>query len=122
MRDEKDLKLRTKSFALRIVRMYAALPKSPEAQVMGKQVLRSGTSIGANYREAYRSRSDAEFISKIGDCLKELDETQYWLELLTESNIVSEEKLISLLDEANQLLAIFTTVSKNTKQRLKQAS
>ena len=122
MRDEKDLKLKTKSFALRIVRMYAALPKSPEAQVMGKQVLRSGTSVGANYREAYRSRSDAEFIAKIGDCLKELDETQYWLELLTESNIVSEEKLISLLDEANQLLAIFTTVSKNTKQRLKQAS
>lgn len=119
MKDEKDLKTRTKSFALRVLRMYAALPKSVEAQVMGKQVLRSGTSVGANYREAYRSRSDAEFIAKIGDCLKELDETQYWLELLIESNIASQEKLAGLQDETNQLLAIFTTISKNAKKKIK---
>lgn len=119
MKDEKDLKLRTKSFALRVMRMYSSLPKSTVAQVMGKQVLRSGTSVGANYREAFRSRSDAEFIAKIGDCLKELDETEYWFELLVDSNILPVEHLADLQDEANQLLAIFTTISKNTKKRMK---
>ena len=84
----KDLQIRTKEFALRVIRLYCALPKSTEAQVLGKQVLRSGTSVGANYREANRARSRAEFIAKIGDCLKELDETAYWLELLSESSIV----------------------------------
>ena len=119
MKDEKDLKIRTKSFLLRIVKMYAQLPKTTEAQVMGKQVLRSGTSVGANYREAYRSRSDAEFVAKIGDCLKELDETEYWLELLVESEIVTSAKMADLLDETNQLIAILTTIAKNTKQRIK---
>jgi four helix bundle protein len=78
-----ELRERTKLFGLRIVRMFVALPKSDEARVLGKQVLRSGTSVGANYREAHRARSKAEFVSKLGDCLKELDETAYWLELLT---------------------------------------
>ena len=73
-----DLKPRTKAFALRVIRMYANLPKSDTvAQVLGKQVLRSGTSVGANYREASRGRTKAEFISKIGDCLKEIEETEY---------------------------------------------
>lgn len=85
MTDEKDLKVRTKASALRIVRMFSQLPMTTEAQVMGKQVLRSGTSFGANYRKANRSSSDLEFISKVDDCLKELDETEYWLELLVES-------------------------------------
>src|SRR5438128_1318889 len=81
-----DLKLRTKAFALRVIRMYSKLPKSDTvAQVLGKQVLRSGTSVGANYREASRGRSKAEFVSKIGDCLKETEETEYWLELLVDS-------------------------------------
>lgn len=84
-RKPQDLQVRTKDFSLRVVRMYSALPKSTEAQVLGKQVLRSGTSVGANYREATRARSKAEFIAKIGDCLKELDETAYWLDLLAES-------------------------------------
>jgi four helix bundle protein len=110
-----ELRERTKLFGLRIVKMFVALPKSDEARVLGKQVLRSGTSVGANYREAHRSRSKAEFISKIGDCLKELDETAYWLELLTESSIVKPTKLAALQDETNQLLAILTTISKNTK-------
>ena len=110
-----ELRERTKLFGLRIVKMFVALPKSDEARVLGKQVLRSGTSVGANYREAYRSRSKAEFISKVGDCLKELDETAYWLELLTESGIVKPTKLAALQDETNQLLAILTTISKNTK-------
>lgn len=114
----RDLAERTKRFALRIVAMYSALPKSVAAQVMGKQVLRSGTSVGANYREANRARSKAEFIAKLGDCLKELDETAYWLELLVESGVVPAPKLASLQDECNQLLAIFTTVSKNAKRKI----
>jgi four helix bundle protein len=110
-----ELRERTKLFGLRIVRMFVALPRTEEARVLGKQVLRSGTSVGANYREAHRSRSKPEFIAKLGDCLKELDETAYWLELLTESGIVPAPKLASLQDETNQLLAILTTISKKTK-------
>ncbi len=121
MKDENeppfDLRERTTAFALRIIRMFVALPKSEEALVMGKQVLRSGTSVGANFREAHRARSKAEFIAKIGDCLKELDETSYWLELLTRSGIVPAPKLESLHDETQQLLAILTTISKNAKNR-----
>ena len=111
-----DLRERTTLFALRVIRMFVALPKTEEAMVMGKQALRSGTSVGANFREAHRSRSKAEFIAKVGDCLKELDETSYWLELLTRSGIVPAPKLESLQDETNQLLAILTTISKNAKK------
>jgi four helix bundle protein len=111
-----DLKPRTKAFALRVIRMYSKLPKSDTvAQVLGRQVLRSGTSVGANYREASRGRSKAEFISKIGDCLKEIEETEYWLELLGESGCVAPSKMTGLLDETRQLIAIFTTIDKNSK-------
>ena len=110
-----DLQIRTKEFALKVIRMYSALPKSTEARVLGRQVLRSGTSIGANYREAGRSRSKLEFIAKIGDCLKELDETAYWLELLAELSMVPNAKIADLRDECDQLLAIFTTISKKAK-------
>lgn len=125
MKDEsgqqrEDLRQRTKEFALRVVRMYGALPQTAEAQVLGKQVLRSGTSVGANYREAYRARSDTEFVAKIGDCLKELEETAYWFELLTESDIVATNRLASLVDEANQLIAIFTTIAKRVRSRLRE--
>ena len=116
----KDLKDRTKNFALRIIRMYTSLPKSPEAKIVGAQVLRSGTSVGANYREAYRSRSKADFIAKMGDCLKELDETTYWFQLLIEGNVLSENKLSGLLQEANELTAIFVTIIKNTKTNVKK--
>src|SRR6266540_1857613 len=111
-----DLKPRTKAFALRVIRMYSKLPKNNTvAQVLGKQVLRSRTSVGANYREASRGRSKAEFISKIGDCLKEIEETEYWLELLEESGCVAAAKLTDLLDETRQLIAIFTTIDKHSK-------
>ena len=110
-----DFRDRTKSFALRVINMFTALPKTDEARVLGKQVLRSGTSVGANYREAQRARSKPEFIAKIGDCLKELDESAYWLELLTDSGIVPAAKLTSLCGECDQLLAIFTTISKKAK-------
>ena len=113
----RDLKERTRAFALRIVRLYAALPKTTEAQVIGKQVLRSGTSVGAHYREATRARSNAEFISKVEGGLMELEETSYWLELLTDAEIVSSDRLIPLRDEAEQLTAILVTCVKNGKQR-----
>src|SRR5439155_4088996 len=112
----KDLKPRTKAFALRVIRMYSKLPKNNTvAQVLGKQVLRSGTSVGANYREASRGRSKAEFTSKIGDSLKEIEESEYWLELLVESNCVDGAKMTDLLDETRQLIAIFTTIDKRSK-------
>ena len=115
----KDLKPRTKAFALRVIRMYSKLSKNDAvAQVLGKQVLRSGTSVGANYREASRSRSKAEFVSKSGDCLEEIEESEYWLELLVDSGCVSAAKMAALLDENRQLIAIFTTINKRSKDGL----
>jgi len=99
--------------------MYSKLPKNDTvAQVPGQQVLRSGTSVGANYREASRGRSKAEFISKIGDCLKEIEETEYWLELLMDSGCVPAAKMAELLGETRQLIAIFTTIDKRSKDGL----
>ena len=119
MRDEKkpafDLSVRTKSFALRVIKLYSTLPKSTVAQTLGKQILKSGTSLGANYREAHRSRSRNEFVAKIGDCLKELDETAYWLDLLIETEILSFPKTRELCAECDELIAILTIISKKTK-------
>ena len=115
MQKEKDLKVRTKKFALRIIKIYSSLPKTKEAKVLGSQVLRSGTSVGANYREASRGRSRAEFVAKMGECLKELDETIYWLELLIEAEILPENKLSGLRQESNELTAIFVTIINKTK-------
>ena len=106
-KEETDLRERTKAFALRIVRTFSALPKTTEAQVLGKQLLRSGTSIGANYREAFRARSKAEFIAKCGDSLREIEESAYSLELLVESGVISVEKLAPLRQECEELTAIF---------------
>jgi four helix bundle protein len=111
MQNEKpDIGLRTKGFARRIIRLYGTLPKHAVAQTLGRQVLRSGTSVGANYREANRGRSKAEFLAKMGDCLKELAETEYWLELLVDEQIVEPALMNPLLDETRQLLAIFVTI------------
>ena len=117
MKDEKDLRSRTKAFALRIIALYETLPRSGSAQVLGHQVLRSGTSVGANYREACRARSNAEFVSKVGDSLKELEETSYWLELLVDSGAVNPKKLALLLDETSQLTAILTSIAKKVRAR-----
>ena len=114
-----DLKLRTKQFALRIIRLYSAMPKSAVAQVLGKQMLRSATSVGAHYREATRSRSNAEFISKIQGGLQELEETSYWLELTVESGVFALARVKNLMEEANELTAILTTCVKNAKRRKK---
>lgn len=114
--EENDLLARTKMFARRIIRLYIALPKGNiVAQVLRKQLLRSGTSVGANYREANRSRSKAEFISKIGECLREADETLYWLELLAEESILPASRLSLLVQEADELVAIFITISKRAR-------
>src|SRR6516162_2058231 len=113
--EPQDLKLRTKLFALRIIKLFTKLPKQTVAQVLGKQVLRSGTSVGANYREASRARSKNEFISKIGDSLKEIEETEYWLELLVDSGCVALRKMSALLDETRQLNAILTSINKKAK-------
>jgi len=108
---------RTKRFAVRIIRLYSSLSKDVVSQVIGKQLLRSGTSVGAHYREAIRARSDKEFISKIQGGLQELEETIYWFELLVEAEIVEESLLLDLIREANELMAIMTTIVKNTKKR-----
>ena len=112
---ERDLKPRTKEFARRVIRLFAALSKDTAAQILGKQLLRAGTSVGANYREANRARTKAEFISKIGDCLKEADESSYWMELLLDEGFLPPAKLQPLLDEANELVAIFVTISKRAR-------
>jgi four helix bundle protein len=112
----RDLAERTKTFALLIIKIYTGLPHKTVTQVIGKQVLRSGTSVGANYREANRARSKAEFVAKMGDCLKELDETSYWLELTVESAIVDKPNLLMLLEETNQLIAIFVTIINKAKK------
>jgi four helix bundle protein len=102
---------------LRVIRLYSSLPKNTEAQIIGKQLFRSGTSVGAHYRESVRSRSDAEFISKLEGGLQELEESIYWMELFVESGISKDEKLNELMKEADELTAIFVTCVKNTKQR-----
>ena len=117
MNEKKDIPERTKAFALRIVRLYSSLPKTTESQVMGKQLLRSGTSVGAHVREGKRSRSDAELVSKIEGALQELEETTYWLELLQETEIVKAGMLSDLLKEADALTAILVTSAKTVKSR-----
>ena len=113
------LKRRTKAFASMVVRFYINLDKGrEEIRVLGKQLLRSGTSVAANYREASRARSEAEFISKIEQCAQEVDESQLWLELLRDDCGVSAISVEPIWQEADELMAIFITMSKNTKSRL----
>ncbi len=112
-----DLKIRTREFALHIIRLYTSLPRTTEAQVIGKQVLQSGTSVGAHYREGYRAKSNADFINKIEGGLQELEETLYWLELLMQAKIMSIEKIQLLLKEADELIAIFVTMVKKVKAK-----
>lgn len=113
----KDLLDRTREFALRVIAVFRALPREEVARVLGRQLLRSGTSVGAHYREAQRAKSFADFISKIEGALQELEETRYWLELLTEAGIIPANRLSSLHDEATQLIAIFMTIARRTKRQ-----
>ena len=105
----------TKAFAVRVVKLYKSLPVSADAQVLGKQLLRSGTSVAANYRASCRARSRAEWISKIGLVVEEADQSVFWLEMLADCNVVSAHKLEALTDEAQQLCAIFTASRRTAK-------
>jgi len=115
----KEIQARTKAFALRVIRMFQKLPRTDLARVLEKQVLRSGTSVAANYRAACRSKSRADFISKLGTAVEEADETLFWLELLEESGVVPRAKLGPLKAESEELLRILSrsliTVKKGSR-------
>jgi four helix bundle protein len=115
--EPESLRDRTKAFAIRIVRLFRSLPNSPDAQIIGKQILRSGTAVGANYRSACRARSRQEFAARIGIVLEEADETVFWLELLEETGVIKHDRMTDLLGEARQLTAIFTTAQRTAREK-----
>ena len=117
MSDKSELERRTKAFALRVIRFLASLPKTKVAEVLGFQLLKSGTSIGANYREANRAESRSDFIHKIGVTEKEAAETQYWLEIFEELGIGQPENRCWLLHESGELVTIFTSIGRTSKSR-----
>jgi four helix bundle protein len=110
--NEQELKRRTKQFALRILKLVSALPRSIEGRAIGSQLVRSGTSVGANYRAACRGRSKAEFISKLGTVEEEADESAFWLELIIEGGLLKAKRVEDLLREANELVAIMVASRK----------
>ena len=114
-----DLKRRTKAFALRVIKLVEALPKTRTADVIGRQLLRCGTSVGANYRAAARARSNADFIAKMGIVEEEADESLYWMELLVESGLVDAERLAPLMAETNEIVAIIVASINTARQRKK---
>ena len=118
--DEKDLKNRTKQFALRIIKLVGALPETTSGRAIGNQLVRSGTSVGANYRAACRARSKAEFISKIGIVEEEADESAFWLELIMEGSLMTEKNILPLHKEAEELIAIFTAIGRTAKSEIKK--
>ena len=112
---EKDLEQRTKRFSLAVIKFTAQMPRTREADILRRQLLRAATSIGANYREANRGVSRADFVNKIGIVQKEASETQYWIELLIESGVAGKSRAEELLKESSELLAIFTAIGKKLK-------
>ncbi len=112
-----ELKERTKKFALSIIQLASSIPRKPEARIIRDQIIRSGTSVGANYRAACRARSKAEFVSKIGLVEEEADETAYWLELLGESGLVGDVQAVVLLKEAHELVTIFSASRRTAKSQ-----
>jgi four helix bundle protein len=116
--DSVQLRKRTRQFAVRIIKLAASLPPNRFGDVLGRQILKSGTSVGANYREALRASSRRHFISTLEISVREADETLYWLDLLGESGLVKPKLLANLMDEANQLIAILTATIRTAKERL----
>jgi four helix bundle protein len=112
-----DLKQRTKDFVLRVIKLYQSLPKTTEVEIIGKQLLRSATSVGANYRAACRARSNSEYFSKISIVIEEADETMFWLEVLWEANIVKQELLQNLYNENEEILKIMVVSRKNSQKK-----
>jgi len=119
--DADELKLRTKESALRIIKLVSALPKTIEGRAIANQLVRCGTSVAANYRATCRARSRSEFIAKLGVVLEEADETQLWLELIIAAKLLSAKRVQPLLDEANELVAIFASSRKSASSNLKSA-
>ena len=117
--DADELKSRTKEFALRIIKLVGALPKTIEGRAIASQLVRCGTSVAANYRATCRARSRSEFIAKIGVVLEEADETQLWLELIIAGKLLPVKRVQPLLDEANELVAIFVSSRKSASSNLK---
>lgn len=116
-----ELRERTKAFALRVIRLIRALPSCPEGRLIGNQLLRSGTSVAANYRAVCRARSRAEFLAKLGVVIEEADESAFWLELLSETGLMPKHRLDALRSEADQLVAIFNA-SKATARKNAQST
>jgi len=115
--DEKELQCRTKQFALRVIRLVEALPRRRTAQVIGNQLLRSATSVAANYRAACRARSQADFVHKLGIVEEEADESLFWLEMVVETNLMPEARVQDLIQEADELTAIFVASRKTAKKK-----
>ena len=116
-----DLRKRSMQFALRVVRLFRSLPTSSEARVVGQQLLRSGTSVAANYRAVCKARSRADFISKLGIVEEEIDESVFWLEFLVETQMMPRKRMDDLIDEAKQLTAIFAASRKKAKRNNRQS-
>ena len=118
MSKSEEMRARTKRFGGSVVRFFVSLEKNrEELRILGKQMLRAGTSVGANYREASRARSDSEFVAKFELCTQEADETQYWLELLRDDCGLKSDELEKIWTEADEPIRIFVTMSKNTKSK-----
>jgi four helix bundle protein len=115
--NNEGLDVRTKRLALRIIRLVGTLPKTYSAEVIGKQLVRSGTSVGAHYREGHFARSPAEFISKLGVAIQEMAESQYWIELLVEAEFVSAKKLVELGQEMKEILAMLVASVRTAKRK-----
>jgi four helix bundle protein len=115
------MKERTKQFALRILRLVSALPRKPVADILARQLTRSGTSVGANYRAACRGRSKAEFVAKLGIVEEELDECLYWMELITEESLIPKSRLEPLMIEANEILSMIVASIRTTRARARKA-
>jgi four helix bundle protein len=115
--NEQEFKARTKKLGLRVIRLVEALPRSQTTQVIGKQILRSSTSVGANYRAACRAKSTADIINKLKTVEEEADETLYWLEILVEAEIISEARLKDLMQETNEILAMTVASIKTLRKR-----
>ena len=117
MAERQDLAARTKAFAIRVIRVAEALPRGPVADMIGRQLVRAGTAVGANYRAAKRAKSNADFINKMGTVEEEADESAYWLELLAESGLMKLPRLKPLLAECDELVAITVASIRTAKRR-----
>lgn len=115
--NNEELKRRTKKFALDVIKLIEDFPRTKSADVIGRQLIKSASSVGANYRSACRAQSHAHFVSKISIVEEEADEALYWLELALESGLINKEKIISLLNEANELTSIFTASRKTARKQ-----